>query len=259
VERFCASTTFLRDLEARQGLSLRAPHQEGRTTLDELVVASFLGRLNSLSNYYPPDLVFNMDDTCWRLFETPKKVLAEKGTETVTLRSSTSDKTSFTALGTISAAGRKLPLCVLSKGKTPRCERKFGEHPDVCIHHTDSGWATEGLIVAYIEWLDREVADGHPCVLIVDVYPSHRTDLVFATAEANDVELLFVPEGGTGRFQPLDRRVFGELKSRARAEFVRRLRLAGGADIDYETRVQILVTCWNAIPTDNNRNAWNVV
>jgi hypothetical protein len=113
--------------------------------------------------------------------------------------------------------------------------------------------------VAYIEWLHREVADGHPCVLVLDVYPSHRTERVFATAESNDVELLFVPAGDTGRFQPLDRRVFGELKSRARAEFGRRLWLAGGADIDYETSVHILVTSWNAIPTTNIKNAWNVV
>jgi hypothetical protein len=202
-------------MEARQGLSLRTPHQERRTTLDDRHAAFFLDRLNSLSNDYPPDLVFNMDETCWRLFETPKKVLAEKGTETVKLRSATSDKTSFTAPGTISASGRKLPLRVLAKGKTPRCP--------------------------------------------MHVYPRHRTERVLATAEANDVELLFVPAGGTGRFQPLDRRVFGELKSRARAEFGRRLGLAGGADIDYETSVDILVTCWNAIPTNNIRNAWNVV
>jgi hypothetical protein len=85
LERFCASTTFLRDMEARQGLSLRTPHHERRTTLDDRVVASFLDRLNSLSNDYPMDLVFNMDETCWRLFETRRKVLAEKGTETVKL------------------------------------------------------------------------------------------------------------------------------------------------------------------------------
>jgi hypothetical protein len=37
------------------------------------------------SQMITPDLVFNMDETCWRLSETPKKVLAEKGAETVKL------------------------------------------------------------------------------------------------------------------------------------------------------------------------------
>jgi hypothetical protein len=79
-------------------------------------------------------------------------------------------------------------------------------------------WTTENLISAYIEWLHHEVAKDCLCVLTLDTSPSHRTDLVVATAEANDVELLFIPAGATGRFEPLDRRIFGELKARARAE-----------------------------------------
>jgi hypothetical protein len=114
--------------------------------LAESYAADFLERLNSLSNDYPPDKFFNMDETCWRLFEAPQKVLAEKGAETVKLRAPTSEKTSFTAFGTISASGQKLPIWVLAKGKTPRPEPKFGAHPGVILQHTDSGWATENLI-----------------------------------------------------------------------------------------------------------------
>jgi hypothetical protein len=38
-----------------------------------------------------------------------------------------------------------------------------------------------------------EVSKDFPCILILDIYPSHRTDLVVTTTEANDVERLFVP------------------------------------------------------------------
>jgi hypothetical protein len=78
-ERFCASTTFLHGFQTRQGLSLRTPHKERRAELDESYAANLLERLNRLSNDYPLDKVFNMDETCWRLFEAPQKVLAEKG------------------------------------------------------------------------------------------------------------------------------------------------------------------------------------
>jgi hypothetical protein len=111
-------------------------------------------------------------------------MLAEKGAETVKLQSQSSENSSLTALGTISAAGQKLPLRVLAKGKTHGREPKFGAHPDAVIRHTDSGWATEDLIVAHIEWLHRGMAKGHPCILSLDVYPSHRTNLVCATADA---------------------------------------------------------------------------
>jgi hypothetical protein len=35
--------------------------------------------------------------------------------------------------------------------------------------------------------------------------------------------------------------------------------LAGQADIDYDASVDILNACWNAIPTDKIKKAWNVV
>jgi hypothetical protein len=178
LERFCASPTFLHDLERGQGFCLRMLHKERRTLLDEEYTACFLNQLNGLSNDYPPDLVFNMDDTCWRLFESPTKVLAEKEAETVKLQSKKSEKTSFTAHGAISVTGQKLPLWPVAKGTTPRCERKFGTHPNVFMKHTDSGWTTENLIIADIEWLDYEIAKNCPCVLVLDIHPSHRRTLL---------------------------------------------------------------------------------
>jgi hypothetical protein len=68
--RFCEWPTFLHDLERRQGLCLRMPHKERRAPLDEEYAAYLLNPLNNFSNDYPPDLVFNLDETCWRLFDT---------------------------------------------------------------------------------------------------------------------------------------------------------------------------------------------
>jgi hypothetical protein len=100
----------LRDFGRRQGLALRRLHYERRSALDETSVDYFPGRLNSLLNNSPLERIFNMDETCWRLFETPRKVLAEKGSDTVNLESTTGEKVSFTALGAISCASQKLPL-----------------------------------------------------------------------------------------------------------------------------------------------------
>jgi hypothetical protein len=79
LERVCASPTFVHDTQTHQGLSLRTPHQESRTALNESYATYFLNQLNDRANDYPPYLVFNMDETCWQLFESPRKVLAEKG------------------------------------------------------------------------------------------------------------------------------------------------------------------------------------
>jgi hypothetical protein len=58
-----------------------------------------------------------MDETCWPLSEAPRKVLAEKKCGTVKLESTTGERTSFTALGTISCAGEKSPFGSLLKAE----------------------------------------------------------------------------------------------------------------------------------------------
>jgi hypothetical protein len=90
------------------------------------------------------------------------------------------------------------------------------------MKHAESGWATENLIVEYMEWLHWEIAGGRPCVLIFDVYPTHRPEVMVNTAAE-----LFVRTGGTSEYQPLDYRIFGELKSRATAEITRLIPLGG--------------------------------
>jgi hypothetical protein len=170
-ERFAASRTFLRDFERRQSLFLRTPHHEQRSALDERDVDYFLMRLNSLSNDVLPELIFNVDETGWRLCEVPRKVLAKKGSDTVKLEWTTGEKTPCTALGARSCASHKLPLWVLAKEWTVQCERKFGHHPMVILRHLESEWATKNVIAEFIESLHREIADYMPCILIMEFAP----------------------------------------------------------------------------------------
>jgi hypothetical protein len=53
LERFCASSSFLRDLEKRQRPSLRTPHKEPQIAVDESDATYFLNRLNSLPDDDP--------------------------------------------------------------------------------------------------------------------------------------------------------------------------------------------------------------
>jgi hypothetical protein len=234
------------------------PHAEKRTAIAEDYAKWFCERMNTLPQDYPPELVFNMDETCWRLYEAHRTVLEEKGKETVKLRANRSEKTAFTAFGGITCSGEKLPFSIIAKGKTTRSEMKLGSHPGLVIKHAESGGATKNLIIEYSRWLHTEIASGNPCLLIVDVYPTHRTETVMAAAEECDVELVFVPAGGTSEYQPLDHRIFGELKSRVRAEITKLMIFRGGATIDYNQSVSILMRCWNAIPGENIRKVWGL-
>jgi hypothetical protein len=83
------------------------------------------------------------------------------------------------------------------------------------LHYSESGWATGNVIIEFIEWLHPEVIDSKPSTLVLDVFPSHETEWFIDAAEEKGVGLPFVAAGGNGGVQPMDRRIFGELKVRA--------------------------------------------
>jgi hypothetical protein len=122
----------------------------------------------------------------------------------------------------------------------------------------ENGWATEKLIVEYLQWLHAEIAGGHPCVLILYVYPTYRTEVGSAAAEECDIELRSMRAGGTNEYQPLDYRIFGELKSRVKAETTRLMAIRSAVNIDHDQNVGILVRYWNAISGENIRRAWEL-
>ena len=258
VDRFTASNRWRKRFLDEKVLSLRTPHTERRTTIDEDYVAFFLSRMESLKDDYPPSRVVNFDETCWRFSELPRFIPAEKGTETVKLKCAQGEKQSVTAIGAITADGQKLPFWILAKGKTDRVLHKFGTPGQTVLKVSQSGWTNEAILLEYLEWL-HTTSDGCPLILVLDVYPAHRTAAIRNRANELDIELLYVPAGGTSQYQPLDRRIFGELKSRARAEMDRLAVIEGSRDCTHERAISILEGCWSHISTENIKKAWNIV
>jgi hypothetical protein len=136
-----------------------------------------------------------------------------------------------------------LLLSAIAKRKTKRSEAKFGSDSGTIIKQAESGWATENFIVEYLQWTHTEIAGGQPCALILDAYPTHRSDGLMAATEECDIELPSVPAGGASEYQPLDHHIFGELKSRAKAEIIKLMAIRGSVNIDHDQSVNILVRC----------------
>jgi hypothetical protein len=105
--------------------------------------------------------------------------------------------------------------------------------------------------------LSAQLSD-EPCCLILDLYRGHRTEAAKAKAVQLGIEPLFVSAGGMSKYQPLDRRVFEELKARARAESQGLDRVNGPAGSPYEIAIKTLKAYCDRIPEDNIRKAWNV-
>jgi hypothetical protein len=81
----------------------------------------------------------------------------------------------------------------------------------------------------YFAMLRKELYREGPLIVILDAYAAHRSREVREIAETWEIQLVFIPPGCTNRLQPLDRRVFGVLKSHARQLWRKQYRVSGGA------------------------------
>jgi hypothetical protein len=237
-EKFSASSRFVDGFMERHDLTLRTPHEERRPTENPLFTQIYHSDVAQAKENYPPNRIFNFDETSWAV-DSGDRVVAPRGVENVVRLTDQNLKAALTVFATISLQGEKLPLRVLTKGKIEKSLRKLGSHPETLLCLTENGWATEEIILSYLEWL-HEYCNQEPCVLVWDLYATHKTDRVKQKARDLDIELIFIPAGQTGTCQPLDHRIFGELKKRAHQEFKRLRALNGLRQIDLDTSIGVL-------------------
>ena len=258
-ERFCASTTFVSDFMERNNLSYRKPHAERRTNISDEYVQIFQDKLKIIFQKYPKERIFNMDETCWKISNTPAKVIHKIGVPTIKIQSVQNEKLTLTAIATIDANGSKLPLWIIAKGKTNRSEKKFGKsNENLIFTHTERGWANDEVLISYLEWIHNK-ANGEPCALVWDIFPAHQAENVKLKAQELQIELIFVPAGGTSKYQPLDVKVFGELKSRARKKFEHLAFKNQTRNITYQESIEILLESWLSISQENIEKSWELI
>jgi len=74
----------------------------------------------------------------------------------------------------------------------------------VVVKFNSKAYANSTCIV---EWLDNQVIpvlDGHPTLMALDMFGSHKTEEVLDTMRAHDITLSVIPGGCTGLVQPMD-------------------------------------------------------
>jgi hypothetical protein len=68
-----------------------------------------------------------------------------------------------------------------------------------------------------LDWV-RSQMPPEPLCLLLDQFGADTTELVTTKAEALGIEMIWIPKGATGRYQPLGRRTFGALKAKGKAK-----------------------------------------
>jgi hypothetical protein len=206
-----------------------------------------------------------MDETSWKLLNTGFVTVANKSSETVDCLFDVDPKTCMTAIATIDAAGGKLPLWILARGKTTRCEQRYRtnsaleraiEGGELVVSHEENGWTNGDVACDYLRWL-RSRYSSDAVVLVWNVFTSHRCEQTKANAAQLGIRLEFIQPGATGECQPLDRRLFGSLKSRTRARFD--ALWAQSQDPTMADSITMLLDAWRSFDQFEVLGAWETV
>ena len=83
--------------------------------------------------------------------------------------------------------------------------------------------------------------------LILDVYKSHRSEMIIKQCKDLNIELIFIPAGFTDLYQPLDIKVFGGLKAKARSYWYQHFVHMPHTKFTKSLAVKILFNFWNEL------------
>ena len=213
--------------------------------------------------------LINIDETSWKIGHFGDLTWAKKGVEHVEFSSSFNEKESISAIAAITASPDhfKLPLCIIREGITEKAKKIFSSISEYLqIELSANGWSTIKSFANYLLWLRIELNERYKDIhdyteeteidIILDLYASHRNDLIKELAKELHFKLHYIPSGLTDSFQPLDRYIFGCLKSMARAEWYKIYILNPDKKFSIADACAILIKCWNDLSIKTQLKAW---
>jgi hypothetical protein len=262
-KQFMASNGFTHLFKKRNRFSSRRLHFKRRSRSNPELEQRFVAEITDLINSAEPDSVLNCDETSWKLYPNGILTWADTGSQNVAIATNGNEKDALTVMATVSLAAQKLPLYILAKGETVRCEMtQLGDIGNHASDHTSSGWMTTPTMIRYLGWLreflDSRDGQGRIYHLLMDIYPVHVMEPVRLQARLLGFNVHFIPSGQTDKYQPLDRSVFGCLKSTARAEYLKLVRDDPSRRITKEVAVQMLQRAWDELSVIALEAAWAI-
>ena len=252
---FKYSAQWLRGFLKRNDLTFRKLRAVKRPSYSQEDIINFQTKLENYIITYGADNVYNMDETSWKLNQVPDKTLAKVGSESVHGYIVGNLKTNFTAIATISASGKKLPLIIIAKGKSSNCTKKFiNDSHEYFITYSENGWMNSDVMISYLNYLMLHHGSDN-FVLVLDSYSVHKK-AVDCFKEKN-INFLFIPPGSTGELQPLDRKVFGVLKSKGKTKWMNHYHYSEGKSPSFADSTKFILDSWAELSEDLILSAWD--
>ncbi|MES9884670.1 MAG: helix-turn-helix domain-containing protein [Sedimenticola sp.] len=184
------------------------------------VVSKYFEDLNAiiqdLNLTQRPACIWNCDESGVNFEHSPVKVVAQKGDRNVVSKT-TSKSSNITVMACVNAEGNSMPPMFVTKGKTNRCLHGFNtnEAPKGSVWtFQKNGWMNDEIGEKWFEGVFLKHCGPHrPQILILDGHSSHETLTIIEKAIEENISILSLPPHSTHYLQPLDRSVFGALKT----------------------------------------------
>lgn len=203
-------------------ISLRSPEPtsiQRMTNFNEYNVTSFFDNLRVALDRgkYGPESIWNVDETGVSTVQRPSKVVAGKGTKQVGSVVSQERGTLVTLCCAANAIGNMIPPFFVFPRVNVQQHWLIQAPPQsgMAGHPQASGWMTKEN---FVEFLKHFVKFAKPCqqqpvLLILDNHSSHVNLEVINYCRDNSIVLLSFPPHCSHELQPLDKSVYGPLKT----------------------------------------------
>lgn len=240
---FRASNGWLHNFKKRNEIIFRKICGES-AEVNEEVCDEWRNKLETQSEGYDPENIFNIDETGLFYKCLPDKTLSFKGDK---CHGGKNSKLRLTVLlGTNCTGTYKLKPLVIGKYKKPRCFKNVENLPTDYTSNTKA-WMTCDVFNNWLRSLDKEIKKKKRKILIfVDNCTAHG-DIPPLT----NIKIKYLPANTTSKLQPLDQGIIQSFKMHYRKEVVRRYL----ADIEHQspTLIDVLQAMWMIT------KAWNQV
>ncbi|XP_062373154.1 uncharacterized protein LOC134060440 [Sardina pilchardus] len=208
-------TYFMR----RHHLSCRLPEATSigrQTAFNRHTVGEFYDNLASVTERFkfPPHMIYNLDETGITDVQKPKQVVTQKGKKPVSVTPK-ERREHITLICAVNAVGNVIPPLFI--------------FPCVCYHDhfirgsptgsigcsTKSGQTNQDVFVQFLKHIisHTNCSPSNRLLLILDNHESHVSQEAVNVANANGVVMMTLPPHTSHELQPLDKSVFGPLKT----------------------------------------------
>lgn len=170
---------------------------------------------------FPPERIWNIDETGVTTVLQAPRVIAETGTKAVGQCVSAERGSLVTMCGIVSAAGGSIPPVYIFPRIRMKDQFLYGAVPGAIGFAEKSGWMTANIFLKLLEHIKNHTncSPSNRILIVMDNHETHVSLKAILYARENGIVLLSFPPHCTHKMQPLDKAVFGPFKSKCKASF----------------------------------------